>query len=61
MELPHTKTVEEVYEFFKVSEEEGLSVERVTKLRERYGPNGTLLCQYLLTPVKYVSLQSCAA
>ena len=43
MELPHTKTVEEVYEFFKVREEEGLSGERVTKLREQYGPNGTLL------------------
>jgi len=43
MELPHTKTIEEVYEVFKVSEEEGLSVERVTKLREQYGPNGMLL------------------
>ena len=46
MENPHTKTVEEVYEFFKVSEEEGLSVERVTKLREQYGPNGTLFWHF---------------
>jgi len=46
MELPHTKTIEEVYEVFKVSEEEGLSVERVTKLREQYGPNGMLLLAY---------------
>jgi len=43
MELPQTKTIEEAYEVFKVSDEEGLSVERVTKLREQYGPNGMLL------------------
>lgn len=34
------KTVEEVLEHFQVKEEDGLSVDDVEKLREKYGPNG---------------------
>ncbi len=40
MELAHMRTVEEVLEQFKVAEEDGLTPERVTELREQYGANG---------------------
>ena len=40
MELPHTKTTEEVLEYFKVKEEDGLSGDEVDRQREKYGPNG---------------------
>ena len=43
MDVPHIKTVEEVFEFFKVTEDEGLTPDRVTRLREKYGLNGMLL------------------
>lgn len=45
MELPYTKTAEEVLDFFKVREEDGLSVEEVEILRKQYGHNG----EYLVT------------
>lgn len=40
MELPYTKTAEEVLDFFKVREEDGLSGEEVEELRKQYGHNG---------------------
>lgn len=40
MDNAHTKTVEEVYNFFSVNESTGLGSEQVKKQRERYGPNG---------------------
>ena len=36
------KSVEEVLGLFKVREEDGLSVEDVQELREKYGPNGEM-------------------
>lgn len=42
MELPHTKDTSEVLEHFKVSEDAGLSKERVKELRSKYGYNGEL-------------------
>lgn len=39
MELPYTKTAEEVLGFFKVREEDGLSGEEVEELRKQYGHN----------------------
>ena len=46
MDLPHTKTVEEVFEHFEVTEEAGLNPQRVTQLREQYGLNGALLLDW---------------
>ena len=40
MEAAYTKTVDEVLEFLGVTEEEGLTSERVASLREKYGANG---------------------
>ena len=40
MDRAYMKTVEEVLEHFQVKEEDGLSVDDVEKLREKYGPNG---------------------
>ena len=42
MEQAHSKTVEEVLEHFKVSEECGLPEARVEELRDKYGLNGKL-------------------
>lgn len=44
MELPYTKTAEEVLGFFKVREEDGLSGEEVEELRKQYGHNGEHFC-----------------
>ena len=40
--MAHTKSVEEVLKEFDVSETTGLSEDRVTKLREKHGLNGTV-------------------
>lgn len=40
MELAHTKTVEEVLQEFKVTEEEGLNSSRVEEQRRKHGLNG---------------------
>ena len=40
MEVAHTKTVEEVLQDFKVSEEEGLDNSCVEELRQKHGLNG---------------------
>lgn len=40
--MAHAKSVEEVLKEFDVSEKTGLSEERVTKLREKHGLNGTV-------------------
>lgn len=40
MELSYTKTVEEVLEFFRVKENDGLSGDEVERLRKKYGHNG---------------------
>ena len=48
MELAHTKTVEEVLEEFKVSEEEGLDNSRVEELRRKHGLNGEIPVMYVL-------------
>lgn len=57
MDKAYMKTVEEVLEHFQVKEEDGLSVDDVEKLREKYGPNGRKMTdvhadsfQVLLTP-----------
>lgn len=47
MEAAHTKTVDEVLEFFGVTEEEGLTSERVASLREKYGANGEPLPEWV--------------
>lgn len=39
-ECYHTKTVHEVLEYYKVSEEEGLSSDRILEQRKKYGFNG---------------------
>ena len=44
MELSHTKTADEVLEFFRVREEVGLSGEEVEKQRKKYGHNGECTC-----------------
>lgn len=43
MENAYNKASEEVLDYFKVSEEKGLSDERVVELRLKYGRNGTSL------------------
>ena len=40
MELAHTKTVEEVLQEYKVTEEEGLDSSRVEEQRRKHGLNG---------------------
>lgn len=40
MELAHTKTVEEVLQDFKVTEEDGLDGSRVEEQRRKHGLNG---------------------
>lgn len=40
MELAHTKTVEEILQEFKVTEEEGLDNSRVVEQRRKHGLNG---------------------
>jgi hypothetical protein len=40
MELAHTKTVEEILQEFKVTEEDGLNNSRVEELRRKHGLNG---------------------
>jgi Ca2+ transporting ATPase len=39
MELPHTKSVEEVLDYFSVKETEGLSPDEVERQRQKFGPN----------------------
>ncbi|CAI8023215.1 Calcium-transporting ATPase sarcoplasmic/endoplasmic reticulum type [Geodia barretti] len=39
MELPHTKSVEEVLDHFSVKETEGLSPDEVARQRQKFGPN----------------------
>ncbi len=40
MELPYTKSVSEILEYYNVSESEGLSEERVQEQRKQFGYNG---------------------
>ena len=40
VDLSHTRTVEETLELYKVSEDEGLSNERVLEQRHKFGYNG---------------------
>ena len=40
MELAHTKSSEEVLNYFGADRERGLSIEQVKKNQEKYGPNG---------------------
>lgn len=42
MELAHTKTVEEILQEFKVTEEDGLNNSRVEELRLKHGLNGKI-------------------
>uniref|UniRef100_A0A3B3X291 Calcium-transporting ATPase n=1 Tax=Poecilia mexicana TaxID=48701 RepID=A0A3B3X291_9TELE len=48
MDNAHTKTVEEVFNFFNVNESTGLSLEEVKKQRERFGPNGKSLWELVI-------------
>lgn len=41
MDLPFTKSAQEVLDFYKVTEQEGLSKERIQQQRDIYGLNGT--------------------
>ena len=43
MELPHTKSVEEVLDHFSVKETEGLSPDEVARQRQKFGPNGEIV------------------
>lgn len=49
MENAYNKASEGVLDYFKVSEEKGLSDERVVELRQKYGRNGTFTRYTLLT------------
>lgn len=40
MEDGHTKTVEEVVNYFNTDPERGLTPDQVKKYQEKYGPNG---------------------
>lgn len=40
MDDAHTKSVEEVVNFFKTDCNNGLSDDQVTRAQEKYGPNG---------------------
>jgi Ca2+ transporting ATPase len=40
MELGHTKSWQEVLDYYGVDMEKGLSDEQVRKNQEKYGPNG---------------------
>lgn len=40
MELAHTKSVQEVLDYYGTDKERGLSIEQVKKNQEKYGPNG---------------------
>lgn len=42
MEYAHTKSVEEVCDYFNVEETSGLTDEQIKKGLEKYGPNGKL-------------------
>lgn len=44
MDLAWTKSSEEVFKYFDVEEEKGLSDAQVKRNQEKYGPNG--LCFY---------------
>lgn len=46
--LPHTRTVKEVLDYYKVSEDEGLSQDRVLEQRKKFGYNGEFFQQYRL-------------
>jgi len=48
MELAHTKTANEVLDFFNTDKERGLSPEQVKKYQDKYGPNGMYLVSFLL-------------
>lgn len=43
MELAHTKTSQEVLNFYNTDNERGLSLEQVRQNQEKYGPNGTVI------------------
>lgn len=43
MENGHTKTFQEVADFFGTDLEKGLTPEQVKRLTEKYGPNGEWL------------------
>lgn len=58
MDFPHTKSAEELFKYFNVSEERGLSNAIVEKQQEQYGLNGnenfSCLNKILLKPtVRY--------
>lgn len=40
MDLAHTKSTEQVFEYFGVDESTGLSLNEVQLSQEKYGPNG---------------------
>lgn len=40
MEDAHTKTVDEVVNYFNTDPERGLTPDQVKKYQEKYGPNG---------------------
>lgn len=43
MDNAHTKTTQEVADFFGTDLEKGLTPEQVKRLTEKYGPNGMLI------------------
>ena len=43
MELAHTKTSQEVLDYFGTDRERGLSLSQVKENQEKYGPNGMFL------------------
>lgn len=48
VDLSHTRTVQETLELYKVSEEEGLSNERVLEQRHKFGYNGELTVKVIM-------------
>ena len=46
MDDSHTKSVEEVINYFKTDETTGLSDDQVKRAQEKYGPNGEYTIQF---------------
>ena len=50
MDDSHTKTTEEVVNYFKTDEHTGLSDEQIKRAQEKYGPNGELMYHNVWLP-----------
>ncbi len=51
MELGHTKTWQEVLDYYGTDIDKGLSEEQVRKNQEKYGPNGQSWNQFFINSI----------